>query len=95
MIKDIASIVILVAGLLWFIDWTFGISDVLKFWIAKRKADLKSAATGTRIRFYVIPVGDKLKVISTRQLSRINRRLPKGKRIDIKWLLENAYYKTK
>ena len=71
------------------------LKGILAFRIAKYKADAKSLATGRRIRYYVLPLNGRLRVLSTRQLARINRKLPKAHRLNIDKLLRDAYYYTK
>ena len=71
------------------------LKGILAFRIAKYKANAKSLATGRRIRYYVLPINGRLRVLSTRQLARINRKLPKAHRLSIDKLLKDAYYYTK
>ena len=67
--------------------------DVISFQLAKWKAKKKHLATGKR--YYVIPGRKKLFVLNSYQIKRLNRKLPKGKRINIWKLLHLKYYHTK
>ena len=65
----------------------------LAFWIAKRKAIKGKKSTGKK--HYILPGRNKLHVVNTSQLNRINRKLPKSRKLNIKKLLEDSYFWTK
>lgn len=79
----------------WIVDIKNQLINWFIFWKARKKADLKSLATGTRIRFYVLPIDGKLHVVSSRTIARINRKRKPKNRITIKIMLEESYYYTK
>lgn len=75
-----------------FIIW-FDKQGELAFWFAKRRANKLHKSTGKR--YYVVPINNRLKVIGSHTLAKVNRKLPKRKRISIDKLLIESYYHTK
>jgi len=84
-----AAIVFMVVAILLYMQYR----NVIAFWIAKHRARKKHLETGKR--YYVIPGENKLHVVGSHQISRINRKLPERKRINIVKLLHDSYYHTK
>jgi hypothetical protein len=74
---------------------TFWINSLYNTWYFKhmcKKADKQMFITGKR--HWVVPVGEKLKVINKDWLNTYNKMVEKGQRIDIYQLSKIAYYET-